>query len=82
MKKKYLREETDFTDSCVIAKERLKRTLQSERMKMSDDVMAMMQSDLRDLIERYLGESVEESELILEVKQPSFITVPMKSNNS
>ena len=75
----------DYDDSSEqsagsIAKERLKRTIRSERMKVSDDVMDMMQSDLRALIEKYLGTTIEESDLILEVSKPDFVTPIMKKD--
>ena len=72
MRKKLVKTESEEPVSRVIAKERLKRTIQSERMKMPEDVMAMMQSDLRELIERYLGESAKDTELVLEVHKPTF----------
>jgi septum formation topological specificity factor MinE len=65
----------DRTGDCApgnIAKDRLKRAIQSERMKLSDDVMDMMQSDLKTLIEKYLGTSLEESDMVLEISKLSF----------
>ncbi len=53
----------------AVAKDRLKRAIQSERMKVSDDVMSMMQDDLRALIERYLGTTIEESDLVFEINK-------------
>ena len=75
MMKKYEKHETEKTDSRIIAKERLKRTIQSERAELPEDVMAMMQSDLKELIERYLGDNAKDTDLILEVQKPAFSTV-------
>lgn len=63
-----------------IAKDRLKRTIQSERMKLSDDMMDMMQSDIRELIEKYLGSSIDESDMVIEISKPHFVT-PVKKKS-
>ena len=63
-----------------IAKDRLKRTIQSERMKLSDDMMDMMQSDIRELIEKYLGASIDESDMVIEISKPHFVT-PVKKKS-
>lgn len=61
--------------SCAIAKERLRRTIRNERAELPEDVMKKMQSELRDLIDRYLGEQDGKTELVLEVHKPSFTAV-------
>jgi septum formation topological specificity factor MinE len=46
-------------------------------MKVSDEVMDMMQNDIRELIERYLGASIDESDMVIEISKPQFMT-PVK----
>ena len=78
IKKRNTKSEKDISPApCNIAKDRLKRTIQSERMKVSNDVMDMMQNDIRALIERYLGASIDDSEMIIEISKPQFVT-PVK----
>lgn len=78
IKKRNLKIEKDQLPApCNIAKDRLKRTIQSERMKVSDEVMDMMQNDIRELIERYLGASIDESDMVIEISKPQFMT-PVK----
>lgn len=83
LKKKNERPEIKEPVSRIVAKERLKRTIRSERLKMPEDVMVMMQSDLKALIERYLGENAKDTDLVLEVvHKPGFTTsIPWQSSD-
>ncbi|MBQ8828432.1 MAG: cell division topological specificity factor MinE [Clostridia bacterium] len=61
--------------SSNIAKKRLINAINCERTHLSYDVNAMMQQDIKKVIENYLGSNLEDSDLIVEIKTPDCTVV-------
>ena len=55
-----------------VAKKRLKNAISCERVHLTSEVNEMMQQDLKRVIENYIGGELEDSDLIVEIKNPDY----------
>ncbi|MBE7064682.1 MAG: hypothetical protein E7384_02565 [Ruminococcaceae bacterium] len=55
-----------------VARKRLLNTINSERTHLSPVVTEMMQNDIRQIIENYIGGDIDSSDLVIEIKNPNY----------